>query len=89
MDTPDDWVGGRDHSYFEEGEELVDAEVHALDALLLRDVVFYDEENEAHQRLRLSITSGFGFWFGFVTSRGAIMATGTSEGRESKGGMLI
>ena len=89
MDTPDDWVGGRDHSYLEEGEELVDAEVHALDALLLRDVVFYDEEKEAHQRLRLSITSGFGFWFGFVTSRGAIMATGTSEGRESKGGMLI
>lgn len=23
MDTPDDWVEGRDHSYLEEGEELV------------------------------------------------------------------
>ena len=57
MDTPEDWVGGGEKTYLEEGEELVDAEVHAFDSLLPRDVVFYGEGGEESQRLRLSITS--------------------------------
>ena len=61
MDTPDDYMRGGDEDYFEESEKFVDAEIHAFDSLLLRNVVLYDEKEGVSQRLRLSITSALGF----------------------------
>ena len=54
----------RESEYFEEREELVDAAIHALDSLLLRDVVLY-REDDMHEH----------YGFAFLSSRSSESAS--------------